>query len=309
MSQNSFQNPISNKNDILSGTVYSLLGLGGYRAEQGLHDISMISLSKISRYDVTNSVQILFDVRKINTKIGITKNNSNNASNNTIVTSELETYFDIYNGKLNTDSFSISANDFKTSVTNSNQILSVGKLNTLYTDFNTYINNYFSHTNGFTTLFDLSNSNGSLYNVFDASGFINIINGSTLNEATGQYILDLSGSISVNNINEIINYLVFQNPFNNRNGENNDVNNIKYLQEGFEEGDLLFIPNGLTITLNVDINNNNIRLNYLGQSYQNALDLSSNYSTGYFTSNMIHTETNMKKVVTAPLLLKLVTLS
>lgn len=294
-----YQNPISNINDILSGTVYSLLGLGGFKVEQGLQDISMISLTKISSYDVTNSIQVLFDVRTINTKLGIIKN----ANNSAVI--DPQVIYDTTTGKIATDVFVISANDFRTGVTNSNQVLSVGKLNTLYSEFNTYLSSYFTIGNGFNTLFDLSNNNGSLYTVFDASGFIHIMNGTTQNNI-GQYTLDLSGSITVNNINEILDYLVYQNPFNNRPGQNNAADNALYVKNGFIEGDLLFIPGGISVTLNVNINNNNIHLNYIGQTGQNALDSTYNYSTGYFSSNLSHTETNIKKVVTVPLLIKLV---
>jgi hypothetical protein len=294
-----YQNPTSNINDILSGTIYSLLGLGGFKAERGLQDISMNPLTKISSYDVTNSVQVLFDVRTINTKLGITKN----ADNSAVI--DPQVIYDATTGKIATDVFVITARDFITGVTNSNQVLSVGRLSTLYSEFNTYLSSYFTIGNGFNTLFDLSNNNGSLYTVFDASGFIQIMNGSTRNNI-GQYTLDLSGSITVNNINEILDYLVYQNPFNNRNGESVAIDNSPYVKQGFIEGDLLFVPNGISVTLNVNINNNNIHLNYVGQTGQNTLDSNSNYSNGYFSSNLSHTETNIKKVVTVPLLIKLV---
>jgi hypothetical protein len=140
--------------------------------------------------------------------------------------------------------------------------------------------------------------------------FIKIINGQTLNTNTGEYISDLSGNITINFINKNINYLTYNNPFNNRNDiSNNSYTENTYLQQGFLEDDLIFIPLGLTITLLLNINNNNIHLNYLGANNVSLLNNASNFTNGYFSSSTITTETQIKRVIKAPILIKLSNLS
>lgn len=285
-----------------SGLYYALSGTGGFEIEQGLSDISMIPLSEITRYDMTDSVQILFDVRTFNKKLGIIKD----ASNINII----DTSFNMNTLRFPNDSITISANDFIDGVTSPIQVFSVGKLRTLYSDFITYINDYFSYANGFSTLFNLSNIVDINSGVFDSQAFINIINGKTLNTDTGEYINDLSGTISISYINNTLNYLIYDDPFNNRPdiSYNENIYNT-YLQKGFIEDDLIFIPFGLTITLTLKINNNNIHLNNLGYNNISSLNNSYNYTNGYFSSNTVTTETDIKRIVKAPLLIKLINLS
>lgn len=286
----------------LDGLYYALYGNGGFVSEQGLKDISMIPLSEITRYDMTDSVQIVFDVRTFNKKLGIIKD----VSNINIV----DTSFNMNTKKFPNDNIHISANDFIAGVTSPLQVISVGKCRTLYSDFITYVNDYFGYANGFSTLFNLSNIVDINSGVFDSQAFINIINGKTLNIDTGEYINDLSGSITISYINNILNYMIYDNPFNNRPNESNNENIYDtYLQQGFLEDDLIFIPLGLTITLNLKINNNNINLNNLGYNNISSLNNSCNYTNGYFSSNTVTTETDIKRIVKAPLLIKLINLS
>ena len=300
--ENTPTSPTNTLLEPLDGLYYALYGNGGYVSEQGLKDISMIPLSEITKYDMTDSVQIMFDVRTFNKKLGIIKD----ASNINI----MDTSFNMNTNKFPNDSISISANDFIAGVTSPIQVISVGKCRTLYSDFITYINDYFGYANGFSTLFNLSNIVDINSGVFDSQAFIHIINGKTLNTDTGEYINDLSGSITVSYINNILNYMIYGNPFNNRPNESNNENIYNtYLQQGFLEDDLIFIPLGLTITLNLKINNNNINLNNLGYNNISSLNNSYNYTNGYFSSNTVTTKTDIKRIVKAPLLIKLMNLS
>jgi hypothetical protein len=281
------------------GLYYALTGLGGYIMEEGVKTITMIPTNQIIQYDVTNSVQIKFDVRTFNQKIGLYKD----ANNINIISSA----FDISNNVFPTDTITITSPDFVNGVFAEN-IISVGKLWTLYSDFIYYVNEYFSYANGFSALFTLSSQVELNNGVFDAEEFVKIINGQTLNPNTGQYISDLSGSVTISYINQLLTYVVYGNPFNNRppNGKNG---NPFTLQDGFIEGDLIFIPNGITVTLNLDIVNNNILLNNLGDIHLADLNRETNYTDGYFSCNTITTETNITRIVKAPLFLILSNLS
>jgi hypothetical protein len=296
----SYQNPIVYGDASYVGLYYALSATGGYEAEQGAKTITMIPVNQINQYDVTESIQIIFDVRTFNEKIGLFKD----ASNRNILTSAS----DPSTNKFPTDSFSLGSVEFAAGVTNSSQVISVGKYNTLYSNFISYVNNYFGYPDGFSTIFNLSSQVDINSGVFDNAAFINLIHGNTPNPVTGEYIKDLSGSITLSYINQILNYVVFSNPFNNRPAGGNGGEDFS-LQDGFVEGDIIFVPNGLITTLNMDIITNNIQLNYLGAAHLANLNSQTNYVNGYFSSITTTVNNNIKQVVKAPLLIKLANLS
>jgi hypothetical protein len=187
-------------------------------------------------------------------------------------------------------------------------VISLGILQFIYMDFMMYVNKYFGYANGFSTLFTLEAENEFNGGVFDANAFIHLINGKTLNPDTGEFVADLSGSITISDVNNILNYLVYADPFNNRPSTGN--NGAGYTkQDGFLEGDLIFVPTGLTITLTVDVTTNGIVLNTLGAQYCQQLTNMYDYNVGYFSSTTTNTQTNITRVIKAPLLIKLMNLS
>jgi hypothetical protein len=295
-----YQNPIIYGDASYVGLYYALSAIGGYEAEQGAKTITMIPVNQINQYDVTESIQIIFDVRTFNEKMGLFKD----ASNINILYSE----YDPSTNKFPTDSFSLTSTEFAAGVTETTQVISVGKYNTLYSNFISYVNNYFGYPDGFSTIFNLSSQVDINAGVFDKSAFINLIHGNTPNPVTGEYIKDLSGSITLSYINQILNYVVFSNPFNNRPPGGNEGQDFS-LQDGFIEGDIIFVPNGLSTTLNMDIITNNIQLNYLGALHLANLNSQTNYVNGYFSTITTTVNDNIKQVVKAPLLIKLANLS
>lgn len=295
----SSQNPLIGYDVSYVGLYYALAGTGGYLIEEGLKTVTMLPVNQINQYDVTNSLQIMFDVRTFNQSIGLYKNSTN--------TSIISTSFDPATYRFPKNSITLTANQFVTELTSDN-IISVGSLSTLYSDFITYVNQYFNFTNGFTTLFTLSNQIDAHSGIFNEDSFINIIHGKTKNLTTGEYILDLSGSVTLNYINELLNNVTFSNPFNNRNPYANNGDNFS-LQDGFIEGDLIFVPNGITITLNLDVIPNGISINNLGMNHLSNLNSSTNYVNGFFSCNTTTVNTKIKRIVKVPLLIKLMNLS
>jgi hypothetical protein len=288
-------NPIIATDASYVGLYYALSGMGGYQIEEGLKTITLIPVNQISQYDTTDSLQVKFDVRTFNQAIGLYKDSTNQ---NIITTSFNET-----TNAFPTDRIELTANQFVSGMTNENQVISVGKLKNVYQDFIKYVNDYFGFPNGFSTLFTLSSQIGINGGVFDAKEFIKVIGGETLNTATGEYIKDLSGSITLNSINQLLNYVNYSNPFNNR------TTGVTSIKNGFIEGDIIFVPYGITITLNLDIIPYGIQLNTLGSSLLSQLNTSTNYTNNYFSVETTTTNTKIKRIVKAPLLIKLMNLS
>ena len=261
---------------------------GGFIMEQGLQTITMIPVQEIGNYDVTLAIQIYMDVRFFNEKIGLYKDPTN-----TII---WQTAFDKSTNRFPTDTITVTAEQFIDQVRYTPQILSVGKLNTLYSDFIAYVNDYFSYADGFSSLFNLSSVVDINGGVFDASALLQLIQGNTYDPVTEEYIQDLSGAIQITDINKILNAIVYSNPFQNRTEGNTN-------QDGFLAGDLIFVPDGVTTVLNLNIQNSQITLNSLGLSHTQSLTEASNYQEGYFSSYTTNTETNIQRTVKAPLLI------
>jgi hypothetical protein len=243
----------------LSGNFYAFSASGGFVLEQGFETIGQLPDSSFVQIDVTNTVQILFDVRTFNAKLGIVKD-----GNNQIVE---QTTYDETNQVFGVDQITISANDFQQDMlTNgASNIVSVGKYSTMYEDFETYVHTYFGYFGGFASLFDKA----TLYDIsggFDASAMYDLMTLNTFDApVNGAYVKDLSGSVVISNINQLLRRAVDANVFGNRNvfpvgnyqdgdaSTNFDASQNFGVADGFVADDLIYVPEGTQITLNLDI--------------------------------------------------------
>jgi hypothetical protein len=271
-----------------NGLYYVVPASGGYFVEQTATDVSMISLNQIAQYDVTNSVQVKYSRATFNDKLGAFQTETDSFAN---------------------DSITISASDFVSGVADSSYVISVGGLKTIYSDFASYVNSYFAYANGFETLFNKSSTTSLNNGVFDSSAFITLINGSPLNTSTGELITDLSGDVNLVNVNAMLKYIIYQNTFSNRVPGNPDP---LFRDDKFVDGDLIYVPYGINVTLILNIAPNGIDLTYLGS--QKVLDLNAQYdsSSSLFsrtTSTTITPGTNqitqIKQDITLPLLIRI----
>lgn len=264
-----------------NGVLFVIAGTGGFNSEQGAANITMIPTNQINQFDVTNSVQVKFSRNTFNTKLGA---------------------FNIPNNVYENDTISISASEFVNGLPDASYIISVGRLKTMYNDFMMYVDEYFSYANGFSSVFNLSSSTSLNSGVFNGNAFILLINGQTPNPTTGEYIYDLSGNISISSINNILKYVIFSNAFGNRPSGDPD---LIFRNFGFVEGDIIYIPSGITITLTLNINANSIDLTYLGDAKVDELKLKYDYVDGSFSRNTITTIDKITQVIKAPLLIKI----
>jgi hypothetical protein len=260
-------------NGIYSGSIFAMTAQGGYAINQHFNTIKLAAVNPVSKFDVTNSVQVLFDVRKFNEKIG--------------------TYA---NGRFPNDTISLTAQQFVAGVQNASQILSVGAYTSLYSDFASYVNAYFSYANNLTSLF--TNQEPFPSGNFDASDFLTIING-TATDPSGAYISNLTGSIQIYNINNIITYAAQYNIFGNR-----DITQIPTtIPRGFIDGDIILIPQGTTATLSLALD---ITATGLSPSVVNQQSSSLNrYGDSLFNISSSAALNNITQTVKAPLLIRL----
>jgi hypothetical protein len=113
------------------GFYYAYEASGGFNIEQGVGATTMYPYNKINRYDVTNSLQVKYDVRIFNQKLGLIKDASNIGILNTTYNPELNNF--------PVDYVTLTAAEFSSEV-REKDIISVGFYSTLYMNFQILVN-------------------------------------------------------------------------------------------------------------------------------------------------------------------------
>lgn len=263
--------------EVMTNARYAFMATGGFSLERGFDTIRARPMDAIGRFDVTDAVQVGLPLALFNSKLGV---------------------FDTVSDTFAYDELSVSASEFVNGLT-INNVLSVGKYSTLYSDFVSYVRTYFGYSGGFSSLFNAASEFEINNGVFDAAALMNLMTGSQQTEA-GAYTRDLSGSIVIGNINKLLRYAVDANVFGNRSPS---VKNFG-VADGFQAGDMVWIPEGTTIKLNLDIDVESFApVNNEGPA---NVAQETNYTSGNFSSNTSATTTNICRVLTAPLLIKMV---
>jgi hypothetical protein len=118
-------------------TVYAFTATDGFVMERQFADIAFRVADAIPRYDVTNAVQITVDASVFNGKLGT-----------------FDTVDDCFKiDDVETTSIVFTSDNFRTALATDADVISVGTLSTLYSDFKTYVGTYFGFNGGFETLF------------------------------------------------------------------------------------------------------------------------------------------------------------
>lgn len=226
-------NYINTNNGVYNGSLFAIPATGFFFAQQFLTPVTLTQTHALTQVDVTNSLQLNLSRDFINGLLG--------------------TWVD---GKFDHEYINIEAQEFVTDISvnyalNPSSIISLGALSTLYSNYNNFVNSYFNYANGFNILFSYEQYNYN-YGNFSNDDFINLIS-------------DLSGQITINYINEMLEYIDTYNTFGNRPGPTTDISG------GFLVGDLIYIPNGFQVTLTTDICNNGVLLNNLGITHAQTI--------------------------------------
>ena len=184
---------LGSTNNKLTGLFNCFVGSGGFSMEKGYENIENVNEldASFAQFDVTNAVQVLLDAKVLNEKIGLYKNNNNN-----VITSSS---FNNTTNLFPTNSITISSNDFQTALLSQSQIINVGAHSNINTGFENYIKSYFGffgdNSSLFTSIIDYDSvefKEPQLYELFKTYSGVT---------ASGEYINNLSGFITINNIN------------------------------------------------------------------------------------------------------------
>jgi surface protein len=182
---------------------------------------------------------------------------------------------------------------------------------------------YFGYSGGFASIFNKGTTYDICGGIFNTQTLFNLITTSNTSSQNGIYKTDLSGSITISDINKLLRYAVDGNIFGNRdpsgnNGSNNAADpsfNYNYgVGDGFMSGDLIFIPNGMQITLNLNIAAEAyLPINNIGSSSSYLTSLMSSQQSSfeynnYYSISTTSSLTNINRIVKAPILIRLANL-
>lgn len=269
--------------------LFVLDGSGGFTIQQNLRDVSLNEQNPLSVYDIYSAIQIRLGVRSLNSAIGIEKDDTNQ--------NVVQTTYDPSSELFSPNTLNYSTTQLLESITE-DSILTIGHMSTLYSDFNYTVEKYFGLPTGFSDLFAEEHARTLNNGVFDISGLYTIMNGNNFN-IEGSYVSDLSGSFSIDNVSEKLRYIVDTDIFNNRSASGYGV------ADGFIANDLIYLANGITVTLRVDIEEElYFPKNNIGPTNLQAIDGIINYFDASSNVRKVTTysTTNITQSYTVPIL-------
>ncbi len=259
---------------------YSFVGSGGYgEVETTMNQDDPTVM--LERYDTTDALSVMFDVKTFNHKLGICKD----ASFNIVNTSFNGIQFPI-------DHVKLSAHEFLSGL-NENQIISVGKFSTMYRDFEEYVEQYFNYR-GRRSMF---NSKTISDEILDAKGLLQVLSNGSGDNGYGMSVGDISGSITVSNINTVIRSAIVSDVFKNR--------AYKTHADGFLSGDLIFVPSGMRLKLNVNIHTPNPVCANMDILNRLTTELGAIKPRYLVTSETVTSPTNISRTIQVPILIRL----
>lgn len=270
-------------------SVYAFGAEGGFVMERQFADIELRPATTINKFDVTNAVQVKVAASVLNGKLG--------------------TFNDVDDcfkkDGVETTSITFTSDDFRTALASTVDVISVGTLTTLYSDFKTYVGVYFGFNGGFETLFAAASEfviDGD--DKFEADSLVALIGGTATTTDVHPYTKVMTGEITIGNITELLRYAVDSNCFGNRTpsgSASTDAGNFG-VNNGFLANDLIWVPAGIKVTLRLAIDAESFSpINNRGSTYVQNTDV----NNGNFKSTTTATTTLIERVVMAPMLLRL----
>jgi hypothetical protein len=273
-----------------STTVYAFGATDGFVMERQFADIELREADAIQRFDPTNAVQITVAASVFNAKLGT---------------------YDTEDDCFKTDDEEVSeitftSDDLRTALASEEDVISVGTLSSLYSDFKTYVGTYFGFNGGFETLFAAATE--FLIDdddLFEKDSLVALIGGAAAGEDPATpYTKVMTGSITISNITKLLRFAVDSNCFGNRVPSGTDpADETNFgVNNGFLPNDLIWVPTGIEVTLKLAIDAESFNpINNRGPNYVQNTDL----TNGNFSSSTTATTTLITRVVKAPMLIRL----
>jgi hypothetical protein len=272
------------------GPVYAFAATDGFVMERQFADIALRPADIIPRFDVVDSVQIAVAASVLNAKLG--------------TYDTVDDCFKIDDEE--TTSIEFTSDNLRTALASEEDVISVGSLVTLYSDFKTYVGTYFGFNGGFETLFAAATEfTIDEDDLFEADSLVALIAGTAADDTTHPYTKIMTGSITISNITKLLRYAVDSNCFGNRVPSGTDPTDETNfgVNNGFLPNDLIWVPAGITVTLRLAIDAESFNpINNRGPIYATQDTV---VEEGNFSSTTSATTTLIERIVKVPMLIRL----
>jgi hypothetical protein len=221
----------------VSGTVYAFSSgaTDGFVMERQFDDIALRPADVIPTFNVVNAVQISVAASVFNTQLGA---------------------YDTVTDTFANDTVTFDSAAFKTALATTADVISVGALSTMYSDFKAYVGTYFGFNGGFETLFAAATEfTIDSDDKFEADSLIALVNGTATVDTTHPYTKVMTGSITISNVNKLLRFAVDSNCFGNRtpSGDTSAATGNYGVDDKFLADDLIWVPKGIKVTLKLAI--------------------------------------------------------
>jgi len=247
------------------GSHYAITGKGGFSIKES-YAMKLAPIRHLGKYDMTNAVQILFPAAVLNGLLGGYNQMTKQFKNNRIV---------------------IVAKQFLNTV-KKDDILAVGEFDSMYFDYQRHVNNYFGNTDNNSSLFTCESQKDINNTIFDKNGLYSILHEKSICSFSGEIKDAFDGYIEMNDVSEMLHKICELDLF----GNNLFGNRISHdICKGFIDGDLIYIPEGIHIKLNMDMSTDSSVVSVLENS---------------FHTNSRECNIELPKLYTSALLLRLV---
>ena len=270
--------------------VYAFAATNGFVMERQFADIALRPAEAIDRFDVINSVQVTVAASVLNAKLG--------------TFDTVDDCFKIDDEEV--DEITFTSDDFRTALASTEDVISVGSLSTLYSDFKTYVGTYFGFNGGFETLFAAATEfTIDEDDLFEADSLVALIAGTAGEDPATPYTKIMTGSITISNITKLLRFAVDSNCFGNRVPSGTDpTDDTNFgVNDGFLANDLIWVPAGITVTLKLAIDAESFNpINNRGPTY---VVQDTTVEEGNFSSTTSATTTLITRVVKVPMLIRL----
>ena len=243
------------------GSHYAIQGSGGFVIKDS-YSVHLSSVQKVGKYDMTNAVQLLFPASTINTMLG---------------------GFNAISGSFFKDSITIDNKQLIAGL-EKDAIISVGSLDSIFHDYQKYINDFFGFSIRGSSLFTNDSQVCFGGGIFDRGSLFSLLKEQSICPYSGEVKDALNGYIEIHHIGEILRRMIELNIFGNRYGEPN-------IGLGFIAGDLIYISEGIDIKLDLGLSHDSGVIGLLENTFMTNSGISS---------------MGLAKKYKAPLLLRLV---
>jgi len=212
-----------NPKKVYEGSHYAIQGSGGFVIKDS-YSIRMSAISKVGKYDMTDAVQMIFPASTINSLLG---------------------GFNSISGSFFKDSITMDAERLLTGL-EKDSILSVGSLDSIYYDYQKYINDFFGFSIRGSSLFTNDSQVAFGGGLFDRHSLWSLLKEVAICPYSGEVKEGVHGYIEIHHIGDILLRINQLDLFGNRNGEPD-------ISQGFIAGDLIYICEGIDIKLDLGL--------------------------------------------------------